>query len=122
MSSEPYALCFCYGPDQGLGCAKSQSYSGIYRSEKLSIALTALAQGNAVTSTSVMAITSSTASTKFLQNTQHLPVYRYNLTYNVYSTEDYEEVSLYPEGPCHDNGYAEIFLQLTLLSVLMDSF
>ncbi len=115
VSSDPYALCFCYGPDQNLGCAKARSYPGVYRGEKLSLTLAAIAQGNTVTSTSVMAITSSTANLKFQQNTQHLPAYCYNLTYNVYSTEEYEEISLYPEGPCHDLGYAEIFLQLTLL-------
>ncbi len=36
------------------------------------------------------------------------------LTYNIYSSSDTEQVILYPECPCHDNGLASVVIDVTL--------
>ena len=71
---------------------------------------------NTIVPTLVTAILSPTASLKLLQNPQQLLRHCSNLTYNLYSTEESEEVILYPQGPCHDTGLARVILNLTLLS------
>ena len=37
------------------------------------------------------------------------------ISYNLYSTEDFEELVLYPDGPCRDTGVATAIINVTLL-------
>lgn len=89
---------------------------GICHAENTAQINAVFAQGSSVASTLVTAITSPTASLKLLQNPQHLPGQCSNLTYNLFSTEESEVVILYPEGPCHDSGFARVVINLMLLS------
>ena len=114
ISSQPYALCFCDGDNNDLDCGSSRS-EAIYRGQKFTLPLIATAQVESISSTSVSAITSSNSSLALLQNPQHLPRHCSNLTYNLYSTVENEELVLYPEGPCHDTGLAKITINVTLL-------
>ena len=124
IASQAYSLCFCDGPNHSRDCTGSRSVV-IHRGQKFTVPLLAIAQGNVVISTSVTAITSPTAGLKLSQNTQYLPRHCSNLAYSLYSTTENEEVVLYPEGPCHDTGYARATLNITsqtvLYSYLMDS-
>ena len=113
ITSQPYGLCLHHGPTHTPDCTGSRSVV-IHRGQKFNVSLLAIAQGNSVTSTSVTAITSPTASLKLLQSPQHLPQYGH-LIYNLFSINEEEEMVLYPEGPCHDTGNARVIINLTLL-------
>jgi predicted outer membrane repeat protein len=112
ITSEPYTLCLCNAGAKN--CTGSLSLL-VHRGQKFTVPLVALAQGNSTSSTLVTALTSPTASFKQLQNPQNLPSSCSNLTYNLFSTEESEVVTLYPEGPCHDTGNAGVVLNFTLL-------
>ena len=114
ITSRPYGLCLCDGPSHSQGCSRSISIV-VHRGQKFTVPLLAIAQGSSITSTSVTAITSSTATLKLLQSPQNLAQYCSNLTYNLYSTKEKEEVVLYPDGPCRDIGSARVVINLTLL-------
>ena len=113
ITSKPYHLCFCDGFSRSR-CIRSL-HREIHRGEAFNVPLFATAQGNSVISTSVTAITSSTASLDLLQTPQHLPRYCSNLTFNLYSNEGKEELILYPEGLCTDSGQDRVAVHLTLL-------
>ena len=46
---------------------------------------------------------------------QQLPDYCHPLPYTVYSTDSYQEVVLYPDGPCRDTGEAKVVVKVNLL-------
>ena len=113
LTSKPYALCFCDHLDNP-DCNGSRS-EVVHRGQPFTVPLLAIAQGNSITSTSVTAVTSHTARLKIGQNPQHLPRYCSNLTFNLFSTKLSENLILYPEGPCHDSGFASVIFNLTIL-------
>ena len=114
ITSQPYGLCVCNGSDRSQECARSKGFV-IHRGQTFTVPLFAIAQGDSFASTMVTAITSHTASLKLMQSPQHLPPYCSNLTFNLYSTEENEKLTLYPEGPCHDTGNAKVTITLVLL-------
>ena len=91
ITSHLYGLCFCDGPYHSLDCSGARAVQ-VHRGRKFTVPLVAIAQRSSVTSTSVTAITSPSASLKLPQSTQHLPQYCSNLTYNIYSTMEEEKV------------------------------
>ena len=115
ITSHSYGLCFCDDPYHSLDCSGARIIK-VRRGQKFTVPMVAIAQGSSVTSTSVTAITSPSASLKLPQSMQHLPQYCSNLTYNIYSTMEEEKVMLYPEGPCQDTGNAFVMLYLLILA------
>ena len=108
VTSKPYQLCFCED------CSRMRSIE-VHRGQVWTLALKAIDQIKAPTSTRVTAITGSNARLKFNQNLQVLEEHCSVLTYNVFSTEDYEELILYPDGPCRDTGLTTVVIKVTLL-------
>jgi predicted outer membrane repeat protein len=98
ITSRPYGLCVCDDPNKTLDCTGSRSRV-LHRGQKFTLPLVAIAQGNTTAPTTVTAITTVSSSLKLAQNPQHLPRYCSNLTYNLYSMEEKEDLILYPEGP-----------------------
>ena len=114
MASKPYQLCFCIS-DEEYNCFKSISVK-VYRGQKFTVPLLALDQMGNFTSTMVTAKTSPGMWLFRNQRTQN--VYRNctNTKYQLYSMKDYEQVILYPDGPCRDEGYARAVINVTFWS------
>lgn len=86
-------------------CSKVNNVYAI-RGENWKVSLIALDQVKKPTYTSVLAVAKSSSRLKVNQSSQALPPNCHNLTYTVYSIKDYEELTLYPDGPCRDTGLA----------------
>ena len=102
ITSQPYTLCFC-----GENCKYIRTITintTIYRGQKFNVSLFTIAQGGTSVSTTVTARTSVTARLKSNQTSQTLSKNCSILTYNLYSTENNEELVLYPDGLCSDKG------------------
>ena len=113
ITSLPYLLSFCVYSD-------SNTYAQVrnvevFRGQKFIVSLYAHAQLNTFTSANVTALTSNTASLEREQASQTLPSHCSNLTYSLYSTQQQEQITLHPHGPCHDTGVAKATINVTLL-------
>ena len=93
ISSQPYGLKFC-----------SSHKATVHRGQKFEVKVIGLAQGGSVVSTTVTARLSNTARLKFNQASQKISPGCSSISYNIYSTEDDEEVTLHLDGPCSDPG------------------
>ncbi len=111
ITSEPYMLCFCE-TDQVPDCSGMKNIA-VYRGQEFTIPLIAYAQGNTIASTQVTARIRRTASLRLNQSLQTLNSYCSNKTYNLYSTEMSEELTLYVDGPCRDTGLATAVVNVT---------
>ena len=107
ISSEPYELKFCGGNLES-GSVK------VYRGEKFGLYVMAFGQGQSVVSTNISAQLSSTARLKLTQSSQFISGNCSELVYNLYTTEDQEEMTIYPKGPCEASGQASISVQVEL--------
>ena len=88
----------------------------VYRGQEFTVFLLAFNQVRGTIPTPVRVITSANASLKLNQNLQHFPSYCYGHTYNLYSTEEHEELVFYADGgPCHDTGLARAVIDVALL-------
>ena len=114
MASKPYQLCFCTS-DEEYNCFKSISVK-VYRGQKFTVPLLALDQMGNFTSTLVTAKTS--PGMRVFENQRMQNVYRTctNTEYQLYSMKDYEELILYPDGPCRDEGHARAVINVTFWS------
>ena len=99
IASQPYTLCFC-GENY---CIQEMTVNTI-RGQRFNVSLYTIAQGGTSVSTTVTARTSVTANLKSNQTWQTLSENCSLLTYNLYSTENNEELVLYPDGLCSDRG------------------
>ena len=111
ISSEPYELCFCN--HDVVNCTEVLRKE-VHRGETFTVPLIATTQGGS-SSTLITAVNSRTSSLKLGQGSQNLPRHCSGLAYNVFSTESYEELTLYPNGPCRDTGSATAVIAITLL-------
>ena len=110
ITSQPYTLCFC-----GSDCRYTRPITintTIYRGQKFNVSLYTIAQGGTSVSTTVTARTSVTARLKSNQTSQTLSENCSILTYNLYSTENNEELVLHPDGLCSDKGKIIVKVQL----------
>ena len=99
ISSYPYTLCFC-GTNNNI-CDKRKINETIYRGQKLTVPLFAVAQAGNHVLTTVAARTSENARLEPNQTYQKLSQHNCsNLVYNLYSTEDHGHLELHPDGPC----------------------
>ena len=90
ITSQPYTLCFCRE-----NCKYKRAIAintTIYRGQKFNVSLYTIAQGGTSVSTTVTARTSVTAKLKSNQTSQTLSENCSILTYNLYSTENNEEL------------------------------
>ena len=97
VSSDPYQLCYCFICD-----ADGIMDISICRGQKFRVSLFAIAQAGSHVVTTVTARTSDTSRLESNQTYQNIAE-QYNcssLYYNLYSTEDYEEITFHPDGPC----------------------
>ena len=113
LTSLPYQLCFCDN-DQDEECQKVKRVI-VHRGQSIRVALRALDQFKSNVVTTVTAKTSQTSSLQLNQNLQMLPNICYNLTYNFYSTQDTDRITLYSDGPCRDTGQSTAVLEATIL-------
>ena len=93
ISSQPYKLIF-----------RNNSEIRVHKGEKFNVSVYAVAQDGSNAPTIVTAIQSSTARLKSNQISQNLSQDDSILVYNLYSTEDKEQLTLLPAGPCSDEG------------------
>ena len=112
LSSDVYELCFC-DSEQDYTYIRSRNVQ-VFRGQNLTVSLLALAQGEAVVSTTVTAVTLHSR-LRASQNAQTLPEGCSNLTFNLYSAETHDQLILYPNGPCRDNGLARVTVSVTFL-------
>ena len=79
----------------------------VFRGETFTVALLAVAQADTAISTQVIAITQSSR-LGTLQSIQDLPEGCSDMVYSLYSAEAYDQLILYPDGPCRDSGLARV--------------
>ena len=103
ITSEPYKLCFCTNVRQ-FHCTEPKSIE-IYPGQKFHVSLIALDQTDTSATTEVTAI-SATSRLNSDQSSQTLEPECSKLWYNLYSTQDTDQLILYPDGPCRDTGVA----------------
>ena len=108
IGSYPYQLCVCDD-----NCTTTQTLK-VYHGERFTVAVEALSQGSLETSTVIRAALSNSASLRLSQNSQLIPNSCYNLTYNLYSTKNFEQLVLFPDGPCRDTGLARVVINVEL--------
>ena len=111
VTSQPYQLCSCDGESN---CSVVKDIQ-VYRGQEFSIALLALDQLRSPVITMIFSKLSSTARLKINQTSQVLSVSCSTLTYNLYSTQNSEELILYPDGPCRDTGVAVAVVNIIFL-------
>ena len=80
----------------------------VHRGQSFSVPIKALGQMDSSTAAIITVIVSKNARLDLNQSSQTIPRYCTNITFNLYSTEDNEELILYPDGPCRDTGLARV--------------
>ena len=110
ITSEPFQLSFC-----DVGDLDSQTNISVYRGETFRLHLVALGQGKSTVPTTVTAFTNPTAQLKLNQSSQYVTRQCTEVTYNLYSTKNYEELTVFPtDGPCQTIGEASTVIHVTL--------
>ena len=117
IASLPYQLCSC-GNNATL-CGSHLKKDMVitiqtHRGQKFMLPLYAVAQGGVNISTTVTARPGNNTRLELHQIYQKLPKYCSSISYNLYSTEDHEELTLHPDGSCSE--YGKITVDLTFKS------
>ena len=110
ISSEPYQLCFCV-KERLSNCTEPKSIE-IYPGQKFNVFLIALDQTMTSVTTKITA-TSVRSRLNSDQSSQTLEPECSKLSYNLYSTQDTDQLILYPDGPCRDTGLARAVINVT---------
>ena len=113
ITSEPYYSCFCTKArhiiaNDCLGLISIEIYPG----QKFHISLIALDQTGTSVTTNITAV-SATSRLNSDQSSQTLKPECSKLSYNLYSTQDTNQLILYPDGPCRDTGVARAVVNVT---------
>ena len=87
ITSEPYQLSFCD--------VEYQANVTVYRGQPFKLHVAALGQGKSKVPTTVAAVINYSARLKFKQHSQNIYRRCSEITYNLYSDEDYEELSIF---------------------------
>ena len=115
ITSQPYQLSLCRRNHVHVNCSQVM-LTNIQRGQWFPIHLLALNQLGDSISTVITAKVSYSARLKLNQGTQQLMHNWSNvLYYNLFSTEDTEELILYPDGPCRDTGVARAVVNVIFL-------
>ena len=104
ITSQPYRLCFCRKNIHRITCSQLKSIE-IYRGQKFHVSLIAYDQTKTSVTTEITVV-SATSRLNSDQSSQTLEPGCLNLSYNLYSTQDTDQLILYPDGPCRDTGLA----------------
>ena len=112
VTSQPYHLCFCEKAIIRIDCSQPKRIE-IYPGQKFHISLMALDQRTISVTTEITAV-STTSRLNSDQSSQTLePNCSKTLLYNLYSTQDTDQLILYPDGPCRDTGLARAVVNVT---------
>ena len=114
IASKPYQLCFCTSKER-YNCFRSTGVE-IYRGQEFTVQLVALDQMRNLTSTSITAKTSPETWVIREQRIQNISQNCTSTKYQLYSRKAYDELILYPDGPCRDVGYARAVINVTFRS------
>lgn len=110
IASDPFELSSC-----DIDEIDFQAGIRVYRGQTFRLRITALGQGMSTVPTTVTALISPTARLKLNQNSQRIPRHCSEVIYNLYSTNDYEKLTIFPEGPCQTLGQASTVFNVTFL-------
>ena len=110
ITSQPYRLCFCK-KNIYRGCSHLKSIE-IFPGQKFHVSLIALDQSRTSVTTEITAI-SAASRLNSDQSSQTLEPECSKLWYNLYSTQDTDQLILYPDGPCRDTGLARAVVNVT---------
>ena len=113
IASRPYQLCFCED-NENYNCSIVKHIE-THRGQRFNISLLSVDQDAALSPTVITATIHSSARLKANQSSQSLPHNCSALNYALYSSEQHEELILYPDGPCRDTGLARAVIEITLL-------
>lgn len=105
ITSAPFMLSLCGVNDS--------DFKSVYRGQTFRLHVVALGQGKNAVSATIQASISSTARLNLGQNSQQIPRYCSQLTYNLYSSKEHEKLTLYPDGPCRSLGQASTVINVT---------
>ena len=114
ISSETFTLCFCKPTNGNIDCDAIEQISTI-RGARFNVSFVAFSQGNATTATTVLAKVSKTARLKLDQNSREIAAKCTTISYNMYSTQNVEQLKIYPNGTCRDSGLAAAIVNITFL-------
>ena len=114
VGSEPFQLSLCNESVVDINNTRSMTVT-VHRGQLFSVSLIAFGQGHIVTSTIVTALASNSSRLELSETIQPLPKKCSRLTYRLYSIKNFEELVLYPDGPCRDTGLAQVIINVTLL-------
>ena len=115
ITSQPYQLCFCSKHNHVYSCTETITNIETNRGQMFAISLLALDQVRTSISTQITAKVRGIGRLKSKQSYQTLLPNCSELRYTMYSAGDSEELILYPDGPCRDNGLARAVVNVTLL-------
>jgi predicted outer membrane repeat protein len=114
ITSQPYQLCFCTS-NEVYNCSGKKSLQ-IHRGQTFELSLLALDQMRNPTSTQIYMYSKTEIAYRVrFGKLQHLFPNCSTVSYGLFSTEDSEELVLYPDGPCHDAGQAKVIVNITFL-------
>ena len=113
ISSEAFTLCFCKN-DREINCTAIEQISTL-RGSRFEVSVVALSQGKSITSPTIIAKLSKTARLKLDQTSKQINPNCSTLSYNMYSTEQVEQLVLYPDEACRDTGLAQAIVNVTFL-------
>ena len=111
ITSQPYQLCFCKKTIHRITCSQLKSIE-IYLGQKFRLSLMALDQKRTSVTTEITAV-SATSRLNSDQSSQTLEPKCSMLWYNLYSSNDTDQLILYPDGPCRDTGLARAVVNVT---------
>ena len=111
ITSQPFQLINCDSDD-----VYFRSSINVYRGQTFTLRMVALGQGKSIVPTTVTALTSVNARLRLNQSSQHISRHCSEVTYNLYSTEEYEKMTLFPQGLCQTIGQASTYLNVTFRS------
>ena len=112
ISSETFMLCFCESTK--IECYGSVQIS-TYRGSRFNVSVLALSQGNVTTAPVILAKVSKTARLKLNQYSRQITAKCSTLFYSMYSTQENERLTIYPDKSCRDTGLAAAVINVTFL-------
>ena len=113
ITSDPYRVCFC-DIDGFVDCSLHNSVNTV-RGKKFSLSVVTVGQGNNTVPSSVRIDLDTSIqfpADQSIQATKHTCT---NITYSLFSSNNFTILTLYPDGPCRDIGIARREIEVTFL-------
>ena len=113
ISSDPYRVCFCNS--NGLpNCSLDMSVNTI-RGRELKFSVVTVGQGNYTVPSSVRVTLDTDIHLDQTQTIQNTGYSCTDISYRLFSVENFTALVLYPDGPCRDVGLARREISVTFL-------